>query len=81
MAGEATDDTVNDDTLQRAQATEWGLVFAAALIALVPVLCLLVVLQKQFISGAFVGATREPCPRSSASSSSASSSVRSARAS
>jgi multiple sugar transport system permease protein len=45
-------------SLQRAQATEWGLVFAAALIALIPVLCLFVALQKQFISGAFVGATK-----------------------
>jgi len=43
---------------QRAQATEWGLVFAASLIALVPVLCLFVLLQRQFVSGAFVGAAK-----------------------
>jgi ABC-type glycerol-3-phosphate transport system permease component len=45
-------------SLQRAQATEWGLVFAASLIALGPVLLLFVLLQKQFVSGAFVGATK-----------------------
>jgi multiple sugar transport system permease protein len=45
-------------SLQRAQATEWGLVFAASLIALAPVLLLFVALQKQFVSGAFVGATK-----------------------
>lgn len=45
-------------SFQRAQATEWGLVFAASLIALAPVLLLFVALQKQFVSGAFVGATK-----------------------
>jgi ABC-type glycerol-3-phosphate transport system permease component len=45
-------------SLQRANATEWGLVFAASLIALGPVLVLFVALQKQFVSGAFVGATK-----------------------
>lgn len=45
-------------SFQRAQATEWGLVFAASLIALVPVLALFVALQKQFVSGAFVGAAK-----------------------
>ncbi len=44
--------------LQRAQSTEWGLVFAASLIALAPVLVLFVALQRQFVSGAFVGATK-----------------------
>jgi len=44
--------------LQVAQQTEWGLVFAASLMALAPVLVLFVVLQKQFVSGAFVGATK-----------------------
>lgn len=44
--------------LQRAQSTEWGLVFAASLIALAPVLILFVALQRQFVSGAFVGATK-----------------------
>jgi multiple sugar transport system permease protein len=44
--------------LQRSQATEWGLVFAASLIALAPVLILFVALQRQFVAGAFVGATK-----------------------
>ena len=44
--------------LQRSQATEWGLVFAASLIALAPVLVLFVLLQRQFVAGAFVGATK-----------------------
>lgn len=44
--------------LQRAQSTEWGLVFAASLIALAPVLVLFIGLQRQFVSGAFVGATK-----------------------
>lgn len=44
--------------LQVAQQTEWGLVFAASLMALAPVLVLFVALQKQFVSGAFVGATK-----------------------
>lgn len=44
--------------LQRAQSTEWGLVFAASLIALAPVLVLFIALQRQFVSGAFVGATK-----------------------
>jgi len=45
-------------SLQRAQATEWGLVFAASLIALLPVLALFFALQRQFVSGAFVGAAK-----------------------
>jgi ABC-type glycerol-3-phosphate transport system permease component len=45
-------------SLQRANATELGLVFAASLISLGPVLLLFVALQKQFVSGAFVGATK-----------------------
>ena len=44
--------------LQGAQQTEWGLVFAASLMALAPVLVLFVALQQQFVSGAFVGATK-----------------------
>ena len=44
--------------LQRAQSTEWGLVFAGSLIALAPVLVLFIALQRQFVSGAFVGATK-----------------------
>ncbi|MFV2063941.1 MAG: carbohydrate ABC transporter permease [Chloroflexota bacterium] len=45
-------------SLQRAESTEWGLVFAGSLIALAPVLVLFVALQRQFMSGAFVGATK-----------------------
>lgn len=44
--------------LQRSQATEWGLVFAASLIALAPVLVVFVALQRHFVAGAFVGATK-----------------------
>jgi multiple sugar transport system permease protein len=44
--------------LQVANQTEWGLVFAASLMALAPVLVLFVALQRQFVSGAFVGATK-----------------------
>jgi ABC-type glycerol-3-phosphate transport system permease component len=43
---------------QRANGTEWGLVFAASLIALVPVLILFVALQRHIVSGAFQGATK-----------------------
>lgn len=43
---------------QRANGTEWGLVFAASLIALVPVLVLFVALQRHIVSGAFQGATK-----------------------
>jgi multiple sugar transport system permease protein len=44
--------------LQVANQTEWGLVFAASLMALAPVLVLFVALQKQFVSNAFAGATK-----------------------
>ena len=44
--------------LQRSQSTEWGLVFAASLIALAPVLVIFVALQRHFVAGAFVGATK-----------------------
>jgi len=43
---------------QRANGTEWGLVFAASLIALAPVLILFVALQRHVVSGAFQGATK-----------------------
>lgn len=43
---------------QRANGTEWGLVFAASLIALAPVLMLFIVLQRHVVSGAFQGATK-----------------------
>jgi multiple sugar transport system permease protein len=44
--------------LQRSQSTEWGLVFAASLIALLPALVIFVALQRHFVAGAFVGATK-----------------------
>lgn len=43
---------------QRANGTEWGLVFAASLIALLPVLVLFVVLQRHVVNGAFQGAIK-----------------------
>jgi ABC-type glycerol-3-phosphate transport system permease component len=45
-------------SFQRANGTEWGLVFAASLIALLPVLVLFVVLQRHVVNGAFQGATK-----------------------
>lgn len=45
-------------SFQRANGTEWGLVFAASLIALVPVLVLFLALQRHFVQGAFAGATK-----------------------
>ena len=43
---------------QRANGTEWGLVFAASLIAMVPVLLLFVSLQRYIVNGAFQGAVK-----------------------
>lgn len=43
---------------QRANGTEWGLVFAASLIAMIPVLILFVTLQRYIVSGTFQGATK-----------------------
>jgi multiple sugar transport system permease protein len=43
---------------QRANGTEWGLVFAASLIAMVPVLALFVGLQRYIVSGGFQGALK-----------------------
>jgi multiple sugar transport system permease protein len=43
---------------QRANGTEWGLVFAASLIAMVPVLILFVTLQRYIVSGTFQGAMK-----------------------
>jgi multiple sugar transport system permease protein len=45
-------------SFQRANGTEWGLVFAASLIALLPVLVLFVVLQRHVVNGAFQGAMK-----------------------
>lgn len=44
--------------LQRAHGTEWGLVFAAATIAVLPVVVVFLAFQRHFISGAFAGATK-----------------------
>lgn len=43
---------------QRANGTQWGLVFAASLIAMIPVLILFVSLQRYIVSGTFQGATK-----------------------
>ena len=43
---------------QRANGTEWGLVFAASLIAMIPVLILFVTLQRHIVSGSFQGAMK-----------------------
>ena len=43
---------------QRANGTEWGLVFAASLIAMIPVLILFVTLQRYIVSGTFHGAMK-----------------------
>jgi len=43
---------------QRANGTEWGLVFAASLIAMIPVLILFVTLQRYIVSGTFQGALK-----------------------
>ncbi len=43
---------------QRANGTEWGIVFAASLVALLPEIAVFIGLQRYFVSGAFVGATK-----------------------
>lgn len=45
-------------TFQRANGTEWGIVFAASLVALLPEIAVFLGLQRYFVSGAFVGATK-----------------------
>jgi multiple sugar transport system permease protein len=45
-------------TFQGAHATEWGLVFAASLIAVVPVITVFVLLQKYFVKGLTSGAIK-----------------------
>jgi multiple sugar transport system permease protein len=45
--------------LQGQRATEWGLVFAASAIALVPVVILYVTAQRQFLAGATAGAVKD----------------------
>ncbi|HET7676214.1 MAG TPA: carbohydrate ABC transporter permease, partial [Candidatus Limnocylindrales bacterium] len=43
---------------QRAHGTEWGLVFAAATIAVVPVVLVFLGLQRHFVSGLTLGGTK-----------------------
>jgi multiple sugar transport system permease protein len=43
---------------QRAHGTEWGLVFAASLIAVVPVIAVFVIFQRQFVKGVMAGAVK-----------------------
>jgi multiple sugar transport system permease protein len=45
--------------LQGQRATEWGLVFAAAAIAITPVIILYVAAQRQFLAGATSGAVKD----------------------
>jgi multiple sugar transport system permease protein len=45
-------------TFQGQHATEWGLVFAASLIAIIPVLTVFVLLQRHFVQGLTEGAFR-----------------------
>ncbi len=44
--------------LQRAHGTEWGLLFAAATMAVLPVVLVFLAFQRHFVSGAFAGATK-----------------------
>src|SRR5439155_21612097 len=43
---------------QGQHATSWGLVFAASVIAVVPVICIFVAFQRQFVSGIASGALK-----------------------
>ncbi len=45
-------------TFQGQHATEWGLVFAASLIAIIPVLAVFILLQRHFVQGLTEGAFR-----------------------
>lgn len=45
--------------LQGQRATEWGLVFAASAIAILPVVVVYVVAQRQFLAGATAGAVKD----------------------
>ena len=60
--------SLSDDTLytlpvairmfQRAHATEWGLVFAASVIAVLPVILVFLVFQRSFVKGLVAGAVK-----------------------
>lgn len=43
---------------QRAHGTEWGLVFAASTIAVVPVMIVFLIFQRHFVSGLMLGGTK-----------------------
>lgn len=45
--------------LQGQRATEWGLVFAASAIAVIPVIIVYVIAQRQFIAGVTAGAVKD----------------------
>lgn len=45
--------------LQGQRATEWGLVFAASTIAIIPVIVVYVIAQRQFIAGVTAGAVKD----------------------
>jgi len=45
-------------TFQGQNATQWGLVFAASLIAVVPVIIVFLVFQRQFVQGLTAGAVK-----------------------
>lgn len=45
--------------LQGQRATEWGLVFAASAIAIIPVIIVFVIAQRQFLAGATSGAVKD----------------------
>ena len=45
--------------LQGQRATEWGLVFAASAIAVIPVIVVYVFAQRQFIAGVTAGAVKD----------------------
>ncbi|MDP3889759.1 carbohydrate ABC transporter permease [Nocardioides sp.] len=45
--------------LQGQRATEWGLVFAASAIAIIPVIVVYVIAQRQFMAGATAGAVKD----------------------
>jgi len=45
--------------LQGQRATEWGLVFAASAIAILPVIVVYVIAQRQFMAGATAGAVKD----------------------
>ncbi|PZQ38744.1 MAG: carbohydrate ABC transporter permease, partial [Phenylobacterium zucineum] len=43
---------------QGANATQWGLVFAASLIAIIPVIAVFLIFQRYFVQGLTAGAVK-----------------------